>query len=101
MGRKPCWNRSKPGCPGCALFGQMVPIAGSLLSGWVVEIVMRVEGMVGFQVSPRRWVVERTFGWLNSSRRLSKDYEYLPKQSEAMIQVAMIRLMLKRLAPAS
>jgi len=69
--------------------------------GWVLEIVMRVEGAVGFQVLPRRWVVERTFGWLNSSRRLSKDYEYLPKQSEAMIQVAMMRLMLKRLAPAS
>ena len=69
--------------------------------GWVLEIVKRVEGTVGFQVLPRRWVVERTLGWLNSSRRLSKDYEYLPKQSEAMIQVAMIRLMLKRLAPAS
>jgi putative transposase len=69
--------------------------------GWVLEIVMRVEGAVGFQVLPRRWVVERTFGWWNSSRRLSKDYEYLPKQRETMIQVAMIRLMLKRLAPTS
>jgi putative transposase len=49
---------------------------------------------------PRRWVVERTFGWLNSSRRLSKDYEFLPEQSETFIYVAMIRLMMKRLARA-
>jgi putative transposase len=69
--------------------------------GWILAIVKRAEGAVGFQVLPRRWVVERTFGWLNSSRRLSKDYEYLPKQSEAMVQVAMIRLMLKRLATAA
>jgi Transposase DDE domain len=43
--------------------------------------------------------VERTFGWLNRSRRLAKDYEQLPERSEAMIQIAMIRLMLARLAP--
>ncbi len=46
---------------------------------------------------PRRWVVERTFGWLNRYRRLSKDYERLPESSEAMVQLAMIRLMLRRL----
>lgn len=53
----------------------------------------------GFSVLPRRWVVERTFGWLYQSRRLSKDYERLPETSEALIYVAMIRLMLRRLAP--
>lgn len=54
-----------------------------------------------FEVIPRRWVVERTFAWLGRQRRLSKDYEYLPRSSESMIYLAMIRLMLKRLAKAS
>lgn len=52
----------------------------------------------GFHVIPRRWVVERTFAWLSHSRRLSKDYERLCTTSEAWIYVAMIRLMVKRLA---
>jgi putative transposase len=51
----------------------------------------------GIEVLPRRWVVERTFAWLGKYRRLSKDYEFLPESSEAMIYLAMIRLMLKRL----
>ena len=65
---------------------------------WVLEIVSRPPDTKGFQVLPRRWVVERTFGWLNSSRRLSKDYEFLTRHSEVMIYTAMIRLMVKRLA---
>lgn len=64
---------------------------------WVLEIVHKLEGQVGFQVLPRRWVVERTFAWLGHSRRLSKDYEELVENSEAMIQITMIRLMLQRL----
>ena len=51
-----------------------------------------------FKVLPRRWVVERTFGWLGRYRRLSKDDELLPEASEAMIYGAMVRLMLSRLA---
>jgi putative transposase len=51
----------------------------------------------GFHVLPRRWVVERTLGWLGQSRRLAKDYEKKPSSSEAMIYITMIRLMLKRL----
>jgi len=47
---------------------------------------------------PRRWVVERTFAWLGRNRRLSKDYEFLPETGETMIYIAMMRLMLKRLA---
>jgi putative transposase len=65
---------------------------------WILEVVKRSDGAKGFVVLPRRWVVERTFGWFNWFRRLSKDYEYLPQTSEAMIQIAMIHLMLKRLA---
>ena len=63
-----------------------------------LEIVRRPSLQQGFVVLPRRWVVERTFGWLGRSRRLSKDYEFLPATSEVMIYLAMIRLMLKRLA---
>ena len=53
-----------------------------------------------FQVLPRRWVVERTFGWLNLQRRLSKDYEGLPETTEAWVYTAMTGLMLRRLARA-
>jgi len=66
--------------------------------GWVLQIVKRTDDQRGFVVLPRRWVVERTFGWLNKWRRLSKDYEVLPQTSEAMIQVAMITLMVRRLS---
>ena len=52
----------------------------------------------GFRVLPRRWVVERTFAWLGQSRRLSKDYERLCESSETLIYLAMIRLMVRRLA---
>ena len=63
-----------------------------------LESVKRPEGTQGFLLLPKRWVVERTFGWLGRYRRLSKDYEYLTQTSEAMIYVAMIRLMVHRLA---
>jgi transposase len=52
----------------------------------------------GFQVLPRRWVVERTFSWTDQNRRMSKDYEGLTATSEAFINVAMSRLMARRLA---
>ena len=63
-----------------------------------MKIVKRPEGVKGFQLLPKRWVVERTFGWFGRYRRLSKDYEYVTQTSEAMIYVAMIRLMVHRLA---
>lgn len=64
---------------------------------WTMAIVKRPEGSKGFQVLPRRWVVERTLAWLGRSRRLSKDYERLTETSESMVYAAMIHLMLKRL----
>lgn len=65
---------------------------------WTLEIVKRSDNAKGFQVLPRRWVVERTFAWLGRYRRLSKDYETLTETSEAMIYAAMVRLMIRRLA---
>lgn len=65
------------------------------ICGAQVEIIKRIGS--GFEVLPKRWVVERTFGWLGRYRRLSKDYELLPEVSESMIYAAMVRLMLKRL----
>jgi len=67
--------------------------------GWVLAIIKRSDDVKGFQVLPRRWVVERTFAWLGRYRRLSKDYEGCCESSEALILIAMIHLMLRRLAP--
>ncbi len=64
---------------------------------WVLEIVKRSDTAQGFVLLPRRWVVERTFGWLGLYRRLSKDYEYLTETSEAMVYAAMSDLMVRRL----
>ena len=73
-------------------------LVACFLLGMTLIIVRRVAGSTGFVVAPRRWVVERALGWLGRWRRLSKDYEELPEVSEAMITLAMIRLMLHRLA---
>lgn len=66
-----------------------------------LAIVKRPEGIKEFLLLPQRWIVERTFAWLGRYRRLSKDYEYLPQTSETMIRVAMIHLMVRRLARIS
>lgn len=66
---------------------------------WVLDIVKRPADGKGFVLLPRRWVVERTFGWFSKYRRLSKDYETLPDSSETMIRIAMITIMLHRLEP--
>jgi putative transposase len=67
--------------------------------GWELQVVKRSDQERGFKVVPKRWVVERTFGWLGRYRRSSKDYEVLPETSEAMIQMAMIHVMVRRLEP--
>ena len=71
------------------------------LAGWVLEIVRRAADQVGFVTQPHRWIVERTFAWLGDYHRLGKDYERLPESSEALVYLAMIHLMVRRLAPAS
>jgi putative transposase len=66
-----------------------------------LEIVRRCDSLKGFKVLPRRWVVERTFGWFYKSRRLCRDYEVRIDHSEAMLRICMIRIMVRRLAKAS
>lgn len=64
----------------------------------VVAIVRKMEGRKGFEVLPRRWVVERTFAWMTRWRRLVRDYEQRIDISEAMIHVAMSSLLLRRVS---
>lgn len=79
---------------------------GSEFANWVkarrsklnVEVVRRSDNLRGFKVLPRRWVVERTFGWLMHHRRLVRDYEATLTSAEAFVYVAMIRIQLRRLA---
>ena len=65
--------------------------------GWDWEVVLRSDTEKGFKVLPRRWVVERTFGWLNHYRRLSKNYEYRKEYSENLLYIVNLAIVLKRL----
>ena len=80
--------------------GQLVEWVARLRSRRPValEIVKRSDQATGFVVIPKRWLVERTYGWLNRTRRLSKDYERTIESGEAMVRLAMIHLMVRRLA---
>jgi len=65
---------------------------------WLVQVVLRPEQTKGVVLLKKRWVVERTFGWIMHCRRLVRDYEFLPETSETFIYLAMIRIMVRRLA---
>lgn len=65
--------------------------------GFRMEVVKRPEGQQGWKLLPKRWVVERTFGWLGRWRGLAREYNYRPETTEANILLAMTHLMLKRL----
>ncbi len=65
---------------------------------WIVQVVLRPEQTKGFVLLKKRWGVERSFGWLMGCRRLVRDYELLPETSETFIYLAMIRIMVRRLA---
>ncbi len=67
-------------------------------AGIPLEIVKRSDVTKGFKVLPKRWIVERTFGWLGRCRRLAKDFENTTRSHAAFVMLAMIRLMLRRLA---
>jgi putative transposase len=81
-----------------SVYNRVAVLLACFLLGLTLIIVRRIVGTTGFVVIPRRWIVERTLGWLGRWRRLSKDYEELPEVSEAMVTLAMIRLMLHRLS---
>lgn len=66
--------------------------------GWTLTIVKRSDTAKGFEVLPKRWIVERTFGWFENYRRFSKDYEFDPKTSETMLYIAMTHIMVRRLS---
>lgn len=89
------WRRMKKVWADGGYAGELISWLENLL-GWTLEIVSKLAAQKGFQVLPKRWIVERTWAWLNRNRRLSKDYERLPQTSEAFIYIAMIRIMLKR-----
>ena len=93
--------------PGLALIWADGGYAGKLVT-WVATVLQRALVIVkrprhtqGFQVVQWRWIVERTFGWLNRSRRLSKDFEALPETTETWIRIAMIHLVVRRLAASA
>jgi putative transposase len=79
-----------------AYVGKVVDKASSD-TGLRVEVVKRSDGAKGFVVLPKRWVVERSLGWLNRDRRLSKDYERTVRSSESWIRLAFVERLLRRL----
>lgn len=82
-----------------ATLGALAALIGRAFEGRLVEVEIsqRPEGTKGFQVEPKRSIVERTWTWLENARILTRDYERLPENHEGMIYVVMIRLILRRL----
>src|SRR3954454_20269361 len=81
-----------------SVYDRLPVLLACFLLGLTLIIVRRLAGSTGFVLLPRRWVAERTLGWLGRWRRLARDYEELPEISETMVKLAIIRLMLHRLA---
>src|SRR3954468_11802351 len=79
-------------------YDRLAALLACFLLGLTLIVVRRLAGSEGFVVVPRRWVAERTLGWFGRWRRLAREYEELPEVSETMVKLAMIRLMLHRLA---
>src|SRR5229473_1671162 len=102
----PCWSsRPSTSCfPGCAISsptvynGPNLPEALAKFGKWTIEIVKRAADAVGFQLLPRRWVVERTLAWLNRNRRLAKDFEASIASAKAWVYIASVQLLIRRLA---
>ncbi len=80
--------------------GQKLRRELAALGKWTVQIIKRSDTTRGFEVLPRRWVVERTFAWLGRCRRLAKDFEQTTSSASAWILMAHIRLLTRRLARA-
>src|SRR6266478_87244 len=78
--------------------GPNLPEALAKFGKWTIEIVKRAADAVGFQLLPRRWVVERTLAWLNRNRRLAKDFEASIASAKAWVYIASVQLLIRRLA---
>ena len=107
MGQSPAFIRPIECFDGLIYVVDIVQISNIAFPGKLVDFVEDAYGVIleivkrnskEFKVLPWRWIVERTFGWLNRSRRLSKDYEVKAKTSEAWIKIAMINLMIHRIS---
>jgi transposase len=81
-----------------AYAGEKLAQALAPLGDWALEIVKRSDAAKGFVLLPRRWVVERTFAWLNRNRRLAKDFEELVASASAWIMIASVKMIMRRLA---
>jgi transposase len=80
--------------------GDKLKAAIDKLGDWTIEIVKRPDAVRGFVLLPRRWVVERTFAWLNRNRRLAKDVEATIESSVSWLYIASVKLMSRRLVAA-
>src|SRR5256886_3379954 len=81
-----------------AYAGQKLRDALAKFGNWTVQIVRRSDQAAGFEIIPRRWVVERTFAWLNRNRRLAKDFEASIASAKAWLLIASVQLLVKRVA---
>lgn len=78
--------------------GPRVRQAARRSGAWRIEIVRRPDGARGFAVVAKRWIVERTLAWISRNRRLARDFENLARTAVALVRLAMIKIMLRRLA---
>ena len=78
--------------------GEKMALVVARTGAWKLEIVMRSDSAKGFEVLPKRWIVERTFAWISRCRRLARDFERYARTTVAFVRLAMIRIMLRRLA---
>ena len=78
--------------------GEKMALAVARTGSWKLQIVKRSDAAQGFEVLPKRWIVERTFAWISRNRRLARDFERYARTTVAFIRLAMIRIMLRRLA---
>ena len=78
--------------------GEKMALVVSRTGAWKLEIVKRSDAAQGFEVLPKRWIVERTFAWISRCRRLARDFERYARTTVAFVRLAMIRIMLRRLA---
>ena len=80
--------------------GEKMALAVSATGTWTLQVVKRSDRAKGFEVLPKRWIVERTFAWISRNRRLARDFERYARTTIAYIRLAMIRIMLRRLTRA-